>query len=73
MSYLRVKIGKENGRSIGLFESVGFVKVSETPSYFGEFELVRRGMEVEEVVRLMREAGVEGEREVEYSRAGEGA
>lgn len=36
---LRVKISKDNTRSIGLFESVGFKKVSETPNYFGELEL----------------------------------
>ncbi|KAF2265654.1 hypothetical protein CC78DRAFT_460946, partial [Lojkania enalia] len=39
VSYLRVKIGAENVRSIKLFESVGFTKVSETPNYFRELEL----------------------------------
>lgn len=66
VNYLRVKIGQDNARSIGLFESVGFVKMSETPSYFGEFELRRKNMEVSEVERLIREAGVEGEKEVVY-------
>ncbi|KAF2090844.1 hypothetical protein K490DRAFT_62171 [Saccharata proteae CBS 121410] len=39
ISFLRVKIGAENARSIRLFESVGFGKVSETPNYFGEIEM----------------------------------
>ncbi|KAF2109076.1 GNAT domain-containing protein [Lophiotrema nucula] len=39
LKYLRVKIGAENARSVRLFESVGFKKISETPNYFGELEL----------------------------------
>ena len=39
LRYLRVKIGSENARSISLFESVGFFKVTEQPNYFGELEL----------------------------------
>lgn len=39
LKYLRAKIDKENVRSTKLFEGVGFRKVSETPSYFGEIEL----------------------------------
>ena len=39
MKYLRVKIDKDNTRSIKLFESAGFTKVNETPNYFGELEL----------------------------------
>jgi RimJ/RimL family protein N-acetyltransferase len=39
VKYLRVKIDKENVRSIGLFEKVGFEKVSEEANYFGELEL----------------------------------
>ena len=39
MKYLRVKIDQENLRSIKLFESVGFRKVSQSPNYFGELEL----------------------------------
>ncbi|PVI00249.1 hypothetical protein DM02DRAFT_527329 [Periconia macrospinosa] len=37
--YLRVKIDKDNVRSIKLFESVGFTRVTEQPNYFGELEL----------------------------------
>ncbi|CAI6341598.1 unnamed protein product [Periconia digitata] len=39
MQYLRVKIDKDNARSIKLFESVGFKRVTEQPNYFGELEL----------------------------------
>ncbi|KAK7552727.1 N-acetyltransferase [Phyllosticta citricarpa] len=39
LSYLRVKIGAGNARSVRLFEKLGFVKASETPNYFGELEL----------------------------------
>jgi RimJ/RimL family protein N-acetyltransferase len=39
LRYLRVKIDKDNGRSIKLFEKVGFRKVSEEANYFGEVEL----------------------------------
>ena len=41
--YLRVKIGKGNARSIGLFGSLDFVKISDEPNYFGEFELRLNG------------------------------
>lgn len=39
LRFLRVKIDAENTRSIRLFESVGFSKLSETPNYFGEVEM----------------------------------
>ncbi|KAF2474760.1 uncharacterized protein BDR25DRAFT_384121 [Lindgomyces ingoldianus] len=39
LKYLRVKIDEGNVRSIKLFESVGFRKVSESPNYFKELEL----------------------------------
>lgn len=39
LAYLRVKIAESNGRSIRLFESVGFQKVSAKANYFGEVEL----------------------------------
>ncbi|KAH7062347.1 GNAT domain-containing protein [Macrophomina phaseolina] len=43
LKHLRVKIGSTNVRSLRLFEKVGFVRVSETPNFFGELEL-RRGL-----------------------------
>ncbi|MCJ1389751.1 hypothetical protein MMC18_002608 [Xylographa bjoerkii] len=63
---LRVKIGEKNGRSIGLFESVGFMRVEgrdgeEGGNYFGEIEL-RMGDGWKGRVGER----VEGYREVEY-------
>lgn len=51
MKYLRVKIDKDNVRSIKLFESVGFKKVTEQPNYFGELELrwIMEGTSVEKM------------------------
>lgn len=46
--HFAAKIGATNSRSVALFESLGFTKTSEVPSYFGEFEL-----------RLPREAVVD--------------
>lgn len=56
---LSVKIGQANGRSLKLFESLGFEKVGEEPNYFGEWELRRTELGSEEV---------DGYREVEYRR-----
>lgn len=39
LKYLRVKIDKDNLRSLRLFERVGFVRTSAEPNYFGEVEL----------------------------------
>ena len=39
MKYLRVKIDKDNVRSVRLFQNAGFNKVREEPNYFGELEL----------------------------------
>lgn len=39
LKYLRVKIDKDNVRSLGLFERVGFVRTTAEPNYFGEVEL----------------------------------
>lgn len=39
LRYLRVKINKENVKSINLFESVGFVRTGAEANYFGEVEL----------------------------------
>ncbi|PQE33980.1 n-acetyltransferase 9 protein [Rutstroemia sp. NJR-2017a WRK4] len=64
---LRVKIGSKNEKSIGLFESIGFVRVGEGENYFGEVELVFEGwLGRERVGGLMERFGVEGWREVEW-------
>lgn len=39
LKYLRVKIDKDNVKSLKLFERVGFVRTSAEPNYFGEVEL----------------------------------
>lgn len=39
LRYLRVKIDKDNVRSLKLFERLGFDRVSAEPNYFGEVEL----------------------------------
>ncbi|KKY17863.1 putative n-acetyltransferase 9 [Diplodia seriata] len=69
LKHLRVKIGATNDRSLRLFERVGFVRVSETPNFFGELELRRRleevvggeakGAEAGEVVELEFELAAE--------------
>lgn len=52
LSYFCAKIGEQNHRSIGLFESLGFVKTSTKPSYFGEFELRREKLSRETIETL---------------------
>lgn len=39
LKYLRVKIDKDNVRSLRLFERVGFLRTAAEPNYFGEVEL----------------------------------
>ncbi|KAM3075604.1 hypothetical protein ACMFMG_007739 [Clarireedia jacksonii] len=64
---LRVKIGSKNEKSIGLFESIGFVRVGEGENYFGEVELVFEGwLGRERVEGLMGKFGLEGWKEVRW-------
>lgn len=64
---LRVKIGSKNTKSINLFESLGFTKVDQSPSYFGEFELVMEGFLGENRIRnLLQKFGVDSFAELEY-------
>lgn len=68
---LRVKIGGENVKSIGLFESLGFQRVGEEINYFGEMELrfgavLRRGVKGEEVDALKERFEVLGYKEIMY-------
>ncbi|KAL5341308.1 GNAT domain-containing protein [Aspergillus crustosus] len=67
---LSVKIGEKNERSLKLFESVGFERVGESPSYFGEWELrrVRDGLGMENAERELEGTGVKGYREAVYQR-----
>lgn len=50
LRYLRVKISKDNVKSISLFESVGFVRTSAEANYFGEVELRLQVREREDAV-----------------------
>ncbi|KAJ5622234.1 hypothetical protein N7528_005466 [Penicillium herquei] len=65
---LSVKIGQANLRSLALFESLGFVKVSEEPSFFGEFELRKMDLGVEGIMKSLDAAGVEGYVQLHYGR-----
>jgi DNA polymerase delta subunit 2 len=67
MKCLSVKIGKDNARSLALFESLGFEKVSPEPNYFGEFELRRYGLDRDAVVKLADVYGLRYYREIGYS------
>ncbi|KAI5779472.1 GNAT domain-containing protein [Geopyxis carbonaria] len=66
LEFLRVKIHKDNGRSIRLFESVGFEKVTETPNFFQEFELVLRDLRTERIGSLLVHSGSNSWGELEY-------
>ncbi|KAI9818081.1 MAG: hypothetical protein M1827_000706 [Pycnora praestabilis] len=61
--YLRVKIDKDNTRSIKLFESIGFVKIAKEANYFGEFEL---RVDFQELQGVLKRFKVEDYRELTY-------
>ncbi|KAJ4380057.1 hypothetical protein N0V86_004364 [Didymella sp. IMI 355093] len=59
LKYLRVKIDKDNVRSLRLFERVGFTRTGAEPNYFGEVEM--RTPVVEGRLReVERKIGLEG-------------
>lgn len=66
LAYLRVKIAESNGRSIRLFESVGFQKVSAEANYFGEVELRLVQPLSEALVSLGEKYGIAEYREMYY-------
>jgi DNA polymerase delta subunit 2 len=68
-SCLSVKIGQGNGRSLALFEGALFRKVSDEPSYFGEFELRRVELGRESVDKGLERAGVRNYVELWYGRS----
>ncbi|PYH92354.1 N-acetyltransferase [Aspergillus ellipticus CBS 707.79] len=70
-SCLSVKIGQANERSLALFEGALFRKVTEEPSYFGEFELRRHrdALGREAVDESLRKAAVHGYSELSYGRS----
>jgi RimJ/RimL family protein N-acetyltransferase len=55
---LSVKIGKENLRSLALFEALDFEKVHCEPNFFGEFELRRRDLSLGSIDGALGKAGV---------------
>lgn len=66
---LRVKIGGSNENSLRLFESIGFMKVEQSPNYFGEFELVLEGFLGEErSTTLLGKYGVDVYTELLYGK-----
>jgi hypothetical protein len=68
---LRVKIGSKNGKSVGLFEGIGFVKTGEGENYFGEVEMLFEGVIGRgRVGKLLEKFGIEGYREMQYVDAG---
>lgn len=66
LSYLCAKIGEHNHRSIALFESIGFMKTSHKPSYFGEFELRHEPFSSKEVDALLADYKVEAFSEMSF-------
>jgi RimJ/RimL family protein N-acetyltransferase len=69
VDWFSVKIGKENARSLALFESVGFRRVSEEANFFGEFELRMGEVGIETVDEMLEKAGVSGFVALAYERA----
>ncbi|KAJ9606438.1 hypothetical protein H2200_009399 [Cladophialophora chaetospira] len=63
--HFSAKIGSANQRSLRLFEGLGFRKESETPSYFGEFEL---RLDRERLMALVGSGGKEGAYQVQTYR-----
>jgi RimJ/RimL family protein N-acetyltransferase len=64
---LKAKIGSKNEKSIKLFESIDFIKVSESPNYFGEIELVFEGfIGKERTAVLLAKFGVGDYQELKY-------
>lgn len=68
LSCLSVKIGQANARSLALFESLGFTRMSVEPNFFGEFELRRTELELGSIDKALETAGVDGHREIPYTR-----
>lgn len=67
-SCLSVKIGQANARSLALFESLGFKKISVEPNFFGEFELRRTELGLGSIDKALETADVDEYREIPYTR-----
>ncbi|KAK4997025.1 hypothetical protein LTR66_003482 [Elasticomyces elasticus] len=55
LAFLRIRTAYTNSRSIQLFESVGFLKVSTQPSIFGELELRLKLSEIADSISKLYE------------------
>ena len=64
LDYFRVKIGKDNERSLKLFAGLGFTQIGEV-SYFGEIEL-RSTLCLDNVEALRERFGLEEAREIRF-------
>lgn len=67
-SCLSAKIGQTNAKSLALFESAHFRKISDEPSYFGEFEL-RADLSPRMVDGELSGCGITGYAELTYRKA----
>lgn len=64
LDYFRVKIGKDNARSLKLFQGLGFAQVGEV-SYFAEIEL-RRTINASDVAAMRAQFDLPGIQQVRY-------
>jgi hypothetical protein len=67
-AYFAAKIGKENGRSLALFDSLGFKRTSEEPNYWGEYESRHAALSKETLQNLVAENGIGQYTELDYRR-----
>lgn len=65
-SYLSVKIDESNYKSLALFESIGFLRVTETSNIFGELELRRDNPHVHWPRELLEKHSIYDYLEVAY-------
>lgn len=64
--YLAVKINEQNGRSLSLFEKIGFKKISTVPNFFGEFELRNHGLSLTAIHQMLLKYDINNYREASY-------
>lgn len=65
-AYLGAKIGKDNHRSLALFESLGFKKTKLEANYWGEYELRHDALTRVGVEKMMVDYGVHHYAELDY-------
>ena len=67
LSYLSVKIAESNIRSLNLFESLGFTRVTEKANVFGELELRRGDLQVVEAQNMLQKYGIDAYVELSFN------